>query len=112
MTLSNEREAIGILGLGFLGKELAKLTSWKEGSWGSWHSSPVDSCSFEQFHFDWQDRSSWKGIPKRQVVMILTIPTPILELNMLSSHIRHWKDWMHENRPMLECPIVKRVGGT
>ena len=111
MTLIDEREEIGIFGLGFLGKELAKLTSWKEGSWGSWHSSPVDSCSLEQFHFDWQDQSSWKGIPKRPVVMILTIPAPTLDLDMLSIQIRHWKDWMHENRPMLQRLILISTTG-
>ena len=39
--MNEKTELIGILGLGFLGKELAALASWKEGSWGSWHSSPI-----------------------------------------------------------------------
>ena len=62
-TMNEKTELIGILGLGFLGKELAALTSWEEGSWGSWHSSPISSCPLEQFHFDWEGVSSWSGIP-------------------------------------------------
>ena len=52
--MNEKTELIGILGLGFLGKALAALTSWEEGSWGSWHSSPIPSCPLEQFHFDWE----------------------------------------------------------
>ena len=47
--MNEKTELIGILGLGFLGKELAALTSWEEGSWGSWYSSPVPSCPWSSF---------------------------------------------------------------
>ena len=69
--MNEKTELIGILGLGFLGKELAALTSWEEGSWGSWHSSPIPLCPLEQFHFDWEEVSSWSRIPEKSAVMIL-----------------------------------------
>ena len=109
--MDHESGLIGILGLGFLGKELAGLTAWKEGSWGSWHSSPVTSCSLDQFHFDWQDSSSWSGIPKLPVVMVLTIPPPALELEVIAEQLRQWKEWMQEKRPMLQRLILISTTG-
>ena len=104
--MNEKTELIGILGLGFLGKALAALTSWEEGSWGSWHSSPISSCPLEQFHFDWEGVSSWSEIPEKSAVMILTIPPPKMELERLKDHLGEWKEWMQKNRPMLRRLVL------
>ncbi len=109
--MNEKTELIGILGLGFLGKALAALRSWEEGSWGSWHSSPIPSCPLEQFHFDWEGVSSWSGIPEKSAVMILTIPPPKVELERLKDHLGEWKEWMQKNRPMLRRLVLISTTG-
>ena len=109
--MNEKTELIGILGLGFLGKALAALRFWEEGSWGSWHSSPISSCPLEQFHFDWEGVSSWSGIPEKSAVMILTIPPPKVELERLKDHLGEWKEWMQKNRPMLRRLVLISTTG-
>ena len=81
--MTSEKQTVGILGLGFLGKLLAGIQNWKDGSWGSWHSSPVDLTGLHQFRYNWQDPADWPLIPSGPVVLVLTIPPPRIELERI-----------------------------
>ncbi len=97
--------AIGILGLGYLGRELLRIYPWPGKSWGTIHSVDSDFSVVESQNktvvFDWENDSSWKNIPDRQTLLVLTIPPVCKEPAKERNRLEEWCGWMKNHRRKL-----------
>ena len=97
--------AIGLLGLGFLGRTLAGLGPWSPLSWGTCrpHSYPeiLRQQPFPVIPFEWTDPTHWGRLPARAVTLVVTIP-PLRDLRANETQLQQWGAWMQEHRPMCQ----------
>jgi len=97
---------IGILGLGFLGKEIIRQASWPATSWGSNLGAPAAIPTHDHpqrlIRFDWQVREQWEKIPPDAANLILTIPPFYDDVDKEIERLRQWGDWMIQHRPQCE----------
>ncbi len=93
---------IGILGFGYLGKELLKSDLFSEGSWYTKHQEYNDfsSTTFpnKSILFDWVDPTTWNNLPLESCPLVLSIP-PLLEDRLKEQdRLRRWCQWMVDYR--------------
>ncbi|MBU2514594.1 hypothetical protein KJ966_24990 [bacterium] len=96
---------IGILGFGYLGKELAGIENWPTDSWVACKNDvyqEVSSFGFRSVHFDWSRKETWDHLPKIPSVLVLTIPPILDEAGAEKNRIQEWCDWMEQNRADLK----------
>jgi NAD dependent epimerase/dehydratase family enzyme len=100
------KPSVGILGLGFLGRELCDLFSWSDGSWGSVRHTDVTGGAFlpkiQLILFDWSDVRTWDRIPHNPVTIVLTIPPVRADRLRERDRVRRWCDWMADHRHVSE----------
>ncbi len=88
---------IGILGFGYLGKELASLENWPADSWAN-HKGEVDRVSsrfgFQPVQFDWTQEKTWEHLPKIPSTLVLTIPPILDDADAEKSRIKKWCEWL------------------
>ena len=105
---------IGILGFGFLGKEIAGQGSWPDGSWGTNLGTPAGDPTNEYplrlFRFNWQKKEQWDKLPSHTATLILTIPPLHNNVDEEIEHLRHWGDWMSRYRP--QCKALVYISTT
>ncbi len=102
---------IGILGLGFLGKTLAQLCEWPEGSWGTWFRHSERVPGLKSIHYDWQNREHWPRIPEHEAVLVLAIPPFFREPKKELERLRIWAAWLRQRRPTLRRLIYLSTTG-
>jgi nucleoside-diphosphate-sugar epimerase len=94
---------IGILGLGYLGKTLARLMPCSPLSWGTCRAASYPSVLREQplpaIPLEWTDPNQWREIPAAPATLVLTIP-PLRDGQENARHLQRWTAWMQEHRPM------------
>ncbi len=95
--------AIGIIGMGFLGQEVAQLADWPAQSWGTnlqaLETSDLKPTSLKQFSFNWQDTSHWEKLPLGSGTLILTVPPIQPKVKEEKNRLKAWGGWMNINRP-------------
>lgn len=93
---------IGIIGLGFLGREIGLLENWPAPSWGTNLTQPQvsnhPSLPVNQFRFDWQNDTHWNRLPQEEGVLILTAPPIHPEVDHEVKRLKAWGNWMNNNR--------------
>lgn len=98
-------QPIGVLGTGYLGKVLLQQFQWPVPSWGTYHYNPIpDQTGYGEIFFlkfDWTDVSTWENLPTEQVVLVLTIPPVIKEVDAERHRLGQWVQWMRAKRPQL-----------
>ncbi len=92
---------IGILGFGFLGKEIARQGSWPANSWATnlGTSVPTDKHPLRLFRFDWRASEQWEMLPADPATLILTIPPLSDNVDKEIERLRRWGEWMSHHRP-------------
>ncbi|MBC8259911.1 MAG: hypothetical protein H8E38_12900 [SAR324 cluster bacterium] len=95
----------GILGLGFLGKILAKELSKVPESWGTDHKTPAPELELPVFYFDWNKQDSWSSLPETSAVLALTIPPQLDSPEAEAKRLHNWCSWMQQERPSLKRMI-------
>ena len=97
--------SIGILGLGYLGEEIARAFEWGQGSWASRQNLSGDSRTsnprMAQIRFDWKSRETWDNIPFGPAVLVLTIPPVLQNAEEESVRLEFWGAWMRTHRAAL-----------
>jgi len=88
---------IGILGPGFLGRELARSRAWPVGSFSAGR-RPVET-PLTEIRFDWADESTWPALPEAPVALVLSIPPVHRQLEAETDRLRRWGTWMGAHRP-------------
>ena len=88
---------IGILGPGFLGRELACGRTWPEGSFVAGRREA--DTPLPGVRFDWGDDSTWPTLPEIAANLALTIPPVHRELKAETDRLRRWAAWMNTHRP-------------
>lgn len=92
---------IGILGFGYLGKELARLNGWSADSWVTAKDrSDRDHSRFglQTVQFDWRREETWENLPDKSCVLVLTIPPILNDLEKENDRVRNWCLWIAKNR--------------
>ena len=102
---------VGILGLGFLGKILAREFSIVPESWGTRHLTPLPEPILSNFSFDWGNENSWSVLPKTAATLVLTIPPLMKNLETETKRLHLWGKWMIHNRPELKRMIYISTTG-
>jgi len=106
---------IGILGLGFLGLEIARLASWSEASWGTKLGRPMvtpeENFPLRLFSFDWQASEQWEKLPSHPTALILTIPPIYTEVDKEIERLKRWGDWMNHQRPQSKTLVYISTTG-
>ena len=96
---------IGILGLGYLGQEIADRYEWPKDSWGSYQNLPAAPQEPEgnvmRIHFDWELRNTWYNIPSGDARLVLTIPPVSENPEKEIARLEAWGAWMHLHRASL-----------
>lgn len=103
---------VGILGIGYLGKQLlASLQNHK--LWGTYHqTNPLSadgrSTEFRSIpshctcvKFQWEDPETWHALPAKPASLILTIPPVLKDEHSEVQRLSKWGKWMKLNRPQL-----------
>jgi len=94
---------IGIIGMGFLGREIARQHPWPQPSWATTlempGARPLDTIDLKSFQFDWQDPTHWERIPIHPVSIVLTVPPVHPEPEKERERLKTWGTWMNQNRP-------------
>ena len=105
MTTSVSVSAIGILGLGFLGKILASDFADIHKSWGTWNKNPPPESALKVFYFDWSRETSWNALPEVPETLVLTIPPMLNDPEAEKVRLNQWGKWMNKNRPNIKRMI-------
>ncbi len=105
MTTSVSVSAIGILGLGFLGKILASDFADIHKSWGTWYKNPPPESALKVFPFDWNSETSWTALPEIPETLVLTIPPMLNDPEAEKVRLNQWGEWMNKNRPNIKSMI-------
>ena len=105
MTTSVSVSAIGILGLGFLGKILASDFADIHKSWGTWNKNPPPESALKVFPFDWSSETSWTALPEIPETLVLTIPPMLNDPEAEKVRLNQWGEWMNKNRPNIKRMI-------
>ncbi len=98
---------MGILGLGYLGKQLCKQ-SLPCISWGSYHRNPsltLANAPPLRLKFQWENPQTWGHLPEKAVTLILTIPPVLKDPLAETERLIHWGEWMRRKRPQLKQMI-------
>ena len=99
------KSSVGILGLGYLGREVADWQEWPEGSWGSCREtaevSEAASNGLTRIHFDWESEETWHNIPSGEAKLVLTIPPLAEEPESERTRLEIWGAWMKNHRALL-----------
>lgn len=105
---------VGILGIGYLGKQLlASLHNHK--LWGTYYQTnplseenyPTEDpphCSGRPppcVKFQWENPETWHALPVQPASLILTIPPVLKDEYSEAQRISKWGKWMKLNRPQL-----------
>jgi NAD dependent epimerase/dehydratase family enzyme len=94
---------IGIIGMGFLGREIARQHPWPQPSWATTLEmpgiTPPEAINLERFQLNWQDPAHWKRIPEQPVSIVLTVPPVHPEPERERERLQTWGAWMNQNRP-------------
>lgn len=97
------KPVIGIIGMGFLGREIARLEKWPAASWGTNLNHPESDSRkkplLHQVRFDWQDSSHWERLPDESGTLILTVPPVHAQVDREIERLKTWGAWMNQNRP-------------
>jgi len=97
---------IGILGCGFLGRELRRLFRWGEGSWGTrWSPANEDAPGCASISFDWGDSRHWSRMPEGKARLVLTIPPLAADRGQERKRLQEWCRWLKHNRPEALCRV-------
>ena len=99
------KEALmGVLGVGFLGKELLHSFDWPPLSWGTHHRSvsELPQNRFHSFAFQWENPESWDHLPKTPATLVLTIPPLFKDIQQEEARLNTWGHWMRKNRPQIQ----------
>lgn len=106
---------IGILGLGFLGQEIAQHLAGSEAAWATKLKVPASVSANETplnlFSFDWKESEHWKKIPPHPSTLILTIPPICTTVVEEVKRLQHWGDWMRRHRPHCETLVYISTTG-
>jgi nucleoside-diphosphate-sugar epimerase len=106
--------SIGILGLGFLGKEIVRQATWPATSWGTNLGTPTDIPTNDHplrlIRFDWQVSGQWEKIPSDAASLILTIPPLDDNVEKEVERLRQWGGWMSQHRP--QCKNLVYISTT
>lgn len=93
----------GILGTGYLGNILSEIITPDKLAWLSYYErSEFIKTDALNIHFDWCDKKTWENIPKDEVLLILTIPPVIKNVEAEEKRLSSWCDWMKINRPKIQ----------
>ena len=95
---------MGILGLGYLGKQLCKQ-SIACIAWGTYHRKhflkPSAAPSL-YLNFQWEKSQTWGNLPEKPTILILTIPPVLKDPRAETERLIQWSEWMRQNRPQLK----------
>lgn len=93
--------AVGILGLGYLGKTLL-TQSLPTGSWTTVHPSrkPREPASIgiPLHEFRWEQKETWQTLPDVESILILTIPPVLERISEETDRVESWCKWIRANR--------------
>lgn len=97
-------EAIsGIIGLGFLGREIVRIATLSAPVWATIHSRREADASLPSLltpiPFDWGDRTGWDALPVGEGAVILTVPPLHEDIEQERDRLRNWGAWMAAQRP-------------
>jgi len=103
---------IGIIGLGYLGQEIARLTQWPDASWGTRLSAAAGATNpLRGIQYDWLDESHWERLPDLSAALIITAPPPLPDAEAEYERLRLWGSWMNRYRPGYRAAVYISTTG-
>ncbi len=106
---------IGILGFGYLGKELKNILEAHADVWVTrQHTEEIndqESSSPQSVIFRWNDPATWSNLPNDNSILIITIPPTSEDIEKERRHLINWCDWMRNHRPdICRCVYISSTG--
>ncbi len=97
---------VGILGMGYLGKQLLKQLPDEQVSWVTLQQQTLDTtCVKKNNHsviFQWESPATWSNLPDAPASLVLTIPPVLKEVQAEIKRLSHWGQWMNRERPQIK----------
>lgn len=106
---------VGILGFGYLGKELKEVLETHTDVWvtrqhATDQAGKQDSSS-QVVTFRWTDPKTWSNLPDDNSILIVTIPPTNQNITEEKQHVVNWCDWMRHNRSHINrCVYISSTG--
>ncbi|NQU64431.1 MAG: hypothetical protein HQ517_09145 [SAR324 cluster bacterium] len=106
---------VGILGLGFLGQEIARQAAFSESYWATKREVlSVDAEAVRPlnlFSFNWEQSGHWARLPSFPSALILTIPPICATVEKEVERLRAWGEWMRQHRPLSKTLVYISTTG-
>ncbi len=106
---------IGILGFGYLGNELAKISGVHTKVWVTrQHASDVEERPVyrpSEIVFRWNDPDTWSNLPDDDSILIITIPPVLEDVSAEKERLQDWSNWIQNQRKQLRrCIYISSTG--
>lgn len=106
---------VGILGFGYLGKELKEILDTHADVWVTrQHATKIDDedeSSSLVVTFRWNDSKTWSNLPNDNSILIITIPPTSKNIEEEKRHLTKWCDWIRNNRSKFSrCVYISSTG--
>lgn len=105
---------VGILGYGYLGKELKKVLETHTEVWVTRQQATENDEVNSSSHvvtFRWNDPKTWSNLPDDNSILIITIPPTSRDLKEEKHQLIKWCNWIRHNRPNISrCVYISSTG--